>query len=519
MASLTDDNAADGKIFGAGSSILSGWSTTAVHTNDNSRKGFIMRYSMLVYITNMGKTLLDAAGYLQAADNAALKEELYENGRIMLERIERILTEHRGDLRSASLMERLQNIRRQWETGRTYAALQEELPEWIRRLPGEIDYRVRVAFFAELGEKWDSLESVYEFMRDDPRFDPVVVLTPVFRMANVNGEQRQEVIYSDYLTRLGIPFLGYSQYSLEKDCPDLALICQPYESCTLPQFWPEHIAAHTRLVYIPYFLTDIVLEQSPKELCQLNVYDVSWRGLGSSQKHYEYYRRYSRCHGQNMLVTGIPKMDPIIKAAKNGAALPGGWEKIKDKKVFLWNTWYDISVSSVRFFNDIFKWFQEHEDCALIWRPHPMTETVTKVHSPEHYSFLQHCIQCVTEAPNAILDQESSFLASFVYSDAQFSDLSSMMPQYLPMDKPLLWIDVPVLVPAGEEFISTEWMEYTDNFQGIIRFLEQIRHGSDPKRELRAIILQRDLPLADGRCGERVSLALWKEMHEEDELL
>lgn len=297
-----------------------------------------MRYSMLVYITNMGKTLLDAAGYLETAENAALKEELYANGRIMLERIERILAEHRGDLRSDSLMERLQNIRRQWETGGTYASLQEELSEWIRRLPGGIDYRVRAVFFAELGGKWDSLESVYEFMRDDPRFDPVVVLTPVFRMANVNGEQRQEVIYSDYLTPLGIPFLGYSQYSLENDCPDLAFICQPYESCTLPQFWPEYIAAHTRLVYVPYFLTDIVLTQSPKELCQLKVYDVSWRVLGSSRQHYEYYRRYSRHQGHNMLVTGIPKIDPIIKAAKNGVALPDRWEKIKGKRVFLWNT-------------------------------------------------------------------------------------------------------------------------------------------------------------------------------------
>ncbi len=478
-----------------------------------------MRYSMLVYITNMGKTLLDAAGYLKTAENTDLKEELLANGQAMLGRIKAILEEHHGDLRSSRPLDQLQKIRRLWEDGGEYTALQAELSEWIRCLPEEISYRVRAVFFAELGEKWDSLESIYEFMRDDPRFDPVVVLTPVFRIANVNGEQRQEIIYNDYLTPLGIPFLGYSQYSLETDCPDLAFVCQPYEVCTLPQFWPEYIAAHTRLVYVSYFLTDIVLEQSPKELCQLKVYDVSWRVLGSSRQHYEYYRRYSRHQGRNMLVTGLPKMDPVIKAAQNGVALPHGWEKIRGKKVFLWNTWYDIELSSLRFFDDIFKWFQEHEDCALIWRPHPLTETVTKVHTPERFPFFRHCIRCVTDAPNAILDQEPSFLASFVYSDAQFSDLSSMMPQYLPMDKPLLWIDVPVLVPTGEEFISTEWMEYTDHIQGILQFLEQIRHGNDPKRELRAIIRQRDLPLADGRCGERVSLALWKEMHAEDGLL
>lgn len=475
-----------------------------------------MRYSMLVYITNMGKTLLDAAGYLETAENAALKEELYANGRIMLERIERILAEHRGDLRSDSLMERLQNIRRQWETGGTYAALQEELSEWIRRLPGGIDYRVRAVFFAELGGKWDSLESVYEFMRDDPRFDPVVVLTPVFRMATVNGEQRQEVIYSDYLTPLGIPFLGYSQYSLENDCPDLAFICQPYESCTLPQFWPEYIAAHTRLVYISYFIPSIVLKTYPEILCRMPVYDASWRVIGGGQRHYEYYCRYSRQKGANMLVTGLPKLDPVIKAKENGIPLPQGWECVCGKTVFLWNTWFDISLSSLRFFDEIMKWFKEHEDCALIWRPHPMTEAVTKVSNPELVPLLNQYFETVSSAPNAILDQESSYLAAFVYSDAQFSDHSSLMQQYMPMDKPLLWFGIPSFGATGEEFISTEWMERTEEMEGILQFLEHVYRREDPKKEIRNAIIKEEHLITDGCCGGRIACTLLRELCTED---
>lgn len=471
---------------------------------------------MLVYITNMGKTLLDAAGYLQAAKNPSLEEELLANGRIMLDRIETVLEDHRGDLRSALPMEQLRQIRRQWKDSGNYTALQDDLSEWIRRLPGEIDYRVRAVFFAELGGKWDSLESVYEFMRDDPRFDPVVVLTPIFRTANENGEQRQEVIYSDYLTPLGIPFLGYSQYSLEKDCPDLAFICQPYESCTLPQFWPEHIAAHTRLVYISYFIPSIVLKTYPDVLCRMPVYDVSWRVIGGGQKHYEYYCRYSRHKGANMLVTGLPKIDPVIKAKENGTALPHGWECIRGKTVFLWNTWFDISISSLRFFDEILKWFQAHDDCALIWRPHPMTEAVTRVSNPELVPLLRRYMDAILSAPNAILDQESSYLASFVYSDALFSDHSSLMQQYLPMDKPLLWFGLPSFGATGEEFISTEWMERTEKAEGILQFLEQVYRKEDPKKEIRAAILKQERLTTDGRCGERISRILWRELHTED---
>ena len=42
--------------------------------------------------------------------------------------------------------------------------------------------------------------------------------------------------------------------------------------------------------------------------------------------------------------------------------------------------------------------------------------------------------------PNAVRDEEVSCNAAFYYSDAQISDYSSLMPQYLLLNKPCLWI-------------------------------------------------------------------------------
>ena len=78
----------------------------------------------------------------------------------------------------------------------------------------EISYQVRAVFFAEQGEKWDAMGSVYEYMRDDPRFDPVVVLMPIFRaLKRADGHVDQEIIYKDYLTPMGIPFYKYNQFA------------------------------------------------------------------------------------------------------------------------------------------------------------------------------------------------------------------------------------------------------------------------------------------------------------------
>lgn len=398
------------------------------------------------------------------------------------------------------------------------SVLEQDLQQLIRSLPENVTYQVRAVFFAELGEKWDAMESVYEFMRDDPRFDPVVVRTPVGRVVQQNGERKQEIIYKDFLTPMGIPSLGFDQYSLEEDCPELAFISQPYESCTLEQFWPENIAKYTRLVYLPYFLPSIVLEDYPTTLCQMRVYDVAWKVIGSNQKHYKYYCRHSHHGGANMLVTGVPKIDPIIRAREHGVPLPAGWEAITDKKVFLWNSWFDISISSFRFFEEIFAWFHQHTECALIWRPHPMTETVTKVYLPERTVYLHQCKERVKNASNMVLDEETSFLAAFVYSHAQISDHSSMMQQYLLMDKPLLWVGIPAFGATGEEFISTQWMERAENATDILHFLERCSRGQDANSTLRGTICQRDIGRVDGCCGKRVSQALWTALHSEDKI-
>ena len=180
----------------------------------------------------MGKTLLEAAKYLRTSENRELQADLLENGRQMIGQICSELKRYGSDLYSSIPLELIRCIDGLGNKTGKSEELEDTLRKFIQILPNEIKYQVRAVFFAELGEKWDSMESVYQFMRNDPRFDPVVVLTPIYRVVNQNGTQRKEVIYKDYLTSLGVPFLDYDKYSLTEDYPDLAFISKPYERCT-----------------------------------------------------------------------------------------------------------------------------------------------------------------------------------------------------------------------------------------------------------------------------------------------
>ncbi len=206
-----------------------------------------MKYSMLVSLSKMSRALADAARYLRAAPQNDLRSEVTEKGRQMLSQMEAVLEQRREDLRSEAPLAQLEEIKALWGSGGP--VLEERLEQFTRNLPKEISYRVRAVFFAEQGEKWDAMESVYAYMRDDPRFDPVVVLTPIFRtIRRTDSHVDQEVIYKDYLTPMGIPFYAYNAYSLPDDRPDLAFSSQPYDSVQLPQFYAESVSKYTRLV-------------------------------------------------------------------------------------------------------------------------------------------------------------------------------------------------------------------------------------------------------------------------------
>ena len=111
-----------------------------------------MRYSMLVYISKMGRTLLEAAQYLRTAPEDALRTEITESGRQMLAQIREVLEHHRNDLHTEVPLVQLSEVESLW--GSTNEALGAQLEQFIQGLPEQISYQVRAVFFAELGEKW-----------------------------------------------------------------------------------------------------------------------------------------------------------------------------------------------------------------------------------------------------------------------------------------------------------------------------------------------------------------------------
>ena len=132
-----------------------------------------------------------------------------------------------------------------------------------------------------------------------------------------------------------------------------------------------------------------------------------------------------------------------------------------------------------------------------------MMGTVTKLYYPEqYYKRFCECISLIDHAPNMVVDRESSYQAAFSWSIAQISDLSSMMFQYLLLDKPVLYIKTDGRGKVNQSFFIDDcWMARANHAADIERFLERASQGIDDTAQIRKLVRQRDIPLADGFCG------------------
>lgn len=475
-----------------------------------------MRFSRYVQLDQVCRTLLEAVDYIQGHDDSDLCQELLDNGTQMLQEFQAVLMQYQSDWKNTKTKELLDEIIAEWQYPLS-DTITERLEELRISLKEDIAIQIRAVFFAELGGKWDSMASVYSYMCQDPRFDPVVVLTPIFRAIKVDGETKSEIVYDDYLTPMGIPFYNYQDYSIEQDCPEIAFTSQPYESVTLPEYWAQNIAKYTRLVYLPYFIPHMLYFESRTTLCQMPIHSYAWRVAGSSEKFARYYKKYSLCRGSNMMVTGTPKMDYAIHLKETPRDIPKTWRsKVENRKVILWNTWYDWNASSLLILEQLIPWFAEHKEFALIWRPHPMSIPVIKLYDSAQYPRFEMLMSAINSTDNMIVDEEPEYASAFSCSHAQISDFSSMMVQYLLLDKPLLWMNIPgkslQVEESEEQMISNRWMEKGSNAVDVIAFLERVKNGEDLNRSLRAQVRQEDLQMADGHAAQRICNVLWNDL-------
>lgn len=347
------------------------------------------------------------------------------------------------------------------------------IKEYIKnRLP---EYTKETVFLPYKASMWDSLESIYLAAREDQDCMAYVIPIPYFDK-NADGSLGK-MYYDGGCFPEDIPITSWEAYSIEENRPDRIFIHNPYDGSNFvttvhPGFYARELRKYTgELVYVPYFVlqeiepddqigiegikkfielpavlyADKVIVQSEK-MKQIYVNEfVRWAKEKGLSGHYT-DRAYQE---SRILGLGSPKYDKVSRMKKEDMQIPEAWEKIitkpdgSRKKVIFYNTsinaFLGYDEQMLKKIKNVFQTFYDNrEEVALLWRPHPLMESTIRSMRPALWEEYSRMTEEYRSAGWGIYDDSEDMNRAILVSDAYYGDGSSVVQLYQKTGKPIL---------------------------------------------------------------------------------
>lgn len=396
----------------------------------------------------------------------------------------------------------------------------------IQTIKNKILYEVKedkleIVLMPYKADMWTSLKSIWEAAQKDSDCHVSVVPIPYYDIANINDIK---FIYEAERFPKDVDITDYKEYSLELNHPDMIFIHNPYDECNnltrVPQcYYSSNLKKHSELlIYSPYFTVGSFKPEKQEFMFTMpGVYYADYV-IAQSEKVKKIFEEYGH-RSDKVLAFGSPKIDAVVANEQRKREIPQQWkQKIEGKKVFLLNTHlsyfpkaldYAKSMDNyaVKFHKEILDAFIDREDCALIWRPHPLLKNMLYGRFPECLEFVNYFEQRVREAENGIVDETGDYFDAFYCSDALISTWSSLINEFMVTGKPILIFQRRMDAETMQRSPLNRNMNYFRVGKNKITFEEfrdNVINQIDPLYDKRIKAVREAFPNWEGLAGEKI---------------
>jgi hypothetical protein len=340
---------------------------------------------------------------------------------------------------------------------------------------------ITVVFLAELPEIWHSVASVYTAMRADSRFNPIVVAVPTRDLAERTNCPRYVHHCAAFLKEQGIPFHDGETVDLSSFEPDLFFIPTPFDEKRPPSFQMEALRKLGRVAYVPYGF-----EIGAYQEFQFNtvVHNSCWRIFSRSERHRALYARYTQVGAEHVVVTGHPKLDPLL-------ASPRLLRPYEAPRRVIWAPHFDVRADGTGWstflkYKDHFLAFAgAHPEVEIVVRPHPYLFRTLRERDILSEQEVERFIQTVRSRPNMSLHQHPDYYALFRESDGLVTDCSSFLFEYIPTGAPIFYLENELGPGVNEEGELMSAYYAGRDWGSVSEFLQMVIRREDPRQEER----------------------------------
>lgn len=336
-----------------------------------------------------------------------------------------------------------------------------------------------IVFLPYKASMWDSLESIWQAARADAACHAVVIPIP-YAERNADGSCGEWHCESEDFPA-DVPVVDWRTYSISEHHPDVIYIHNPYDDSNRltmvePRFFSRNLRLHTdMLVYVPYFAWS---GYWPENHLNLPCYTEVDKIIVQKEGYQVVSKDWLEADGVSLAeampagklaALGSPKLDRIWWCEEH-KEVPAEWAgKVAGRKVVMYNT----SVAPVMCYgrrslakmHQVIHAFARHPELVLLWRPHPLLETMLQSQRPDLLYDYRETVAAFQQLPNGIYDTTPDVDRSVALADAYVGEGSSVVQLFAVLGKPIYYTDLLTGEPAAgdQRQLSSIAMHCTDD--------------------------------------------------------
>lgn len=286
-------------------------------------------------------------------------------------------------------------------------------------------------------------ENLYAAMLAHPRFEPVIGVTMLACETPVEEIRKYNAVIN-YLNVKGYNYIELSNEQIRQIKPDIAFYQQPYRNFISDAvFFPQIIKYGGLICDVHYSLRTLVATKENSWIIDQGLYRYCWQIYVENDMNLE-YGKLSVLKGRNLVVTGVPMQDELMKPSQS---FDDPWKpQCKRKKRIIYAPHHTLpdpnNLLNLSCFLDVCDYMLEiaktfADDVQFAFKPHPYLKrkliTLWGEEKTNRY-YAQW-----DELSNGQL-VEDAYLPLFKHSDAMIHDCDSFTLEYCYIRKPVMYL-------------------------------------------------------------------------------
>lgn len=293
---------------------------------------------------------------------------------------------------------------------------------------------IEIRIFYQEKVKWRATKELYMALLNDMRCEVKIIALPI------NGEKEWNI-----LDKENIEYIKYYEYDMKDDVFDIAIYSSIDEISRPIQFNSYNVGKKSKIVYFDAILHNPCMNKKwIQNEMNSEIFTDAWKVLLGNKDQYEYINNNTN-NNENKVFLLNPRWDNLHNELNKEIEIPLKWRnKIKNKKVILWNPQFYIKNENATTFHIYIKYminkFIDNKKYTLIIRPHPSL----------FYSMIEQNIcnkgditklkRVINESENLILDESYDYINAYNASNMIISDMSTLLFSYLITQKPIIYL-------------------------------------------------------------------------------